>query len=279
MSDEIHVALPTSVLLVEPPGLPRLMKAYQILRYSSIFGVEKVVFYKDFSTSERSHEESAVFLEKVWSYYRTPPYLRKKLIPIDRDLRGVGLLPPLRLEAFHVSRKPYKGQVRLAHVKNTREGCLADIGVGEEYLVKGECKEGLRQVRVIDVDSRVVEVIEALLYTGPEIEFKKSLREVVDEYAGRSLLLATDRRGRVPPIHEYAGRIARTMLVLFGSPSHGLFEMAVAEGFNLRMYVEDVWNTIPGQRVVTVRSEEALVITLGLINILRKTWAGLRPVE
>jgi predicted SPOUT superfamily RNA methylase MTH1 len=255
------------------------MKAYQILRYSSIFGVGKIVFYKDFSTSERSHEESAVFLEKVWNYYRTPPYLRKKLIPIDRDLRGVGLLPPLRLEAFHVSRKLYKGQVRLAHVKKTREGCLADVGVGEEYFVKGECKEGIKQVRVVDVDRRVVEVTEGGLYTGPELKFKKSLREVVDEYAGRSLILATDRRGRVPPIHEYAGRLNKTMLVLFGSPSHGLFEMAVAEGFNLRMYVEDVWNTIPGQRVVTVRSEEALVITLGIINVLGKTWAGLQPAE
>jgi predicted SPOUT superfamily RNA methylase MTH1 len=265
----VHVVLPSSVLTVEPPGLPRLLKAYQILRYSSIFGVEKAVFFKDFSTSEKDHGVARAFIEKVWNYYKTPPYLRRKLVPLDRDLRGVGILPPLRLESFHVSKRPYTGQVRPALVKRLADGCFADIGVGEDFYVEGECREGVRQVRVVDPVKKVVELTETKLYMGPEVAFKNSLREVLEEYTGKSFLLATDRRGRIPSLVADAKRLTgKKVVVLFGSPSHDLFEMSVAEGFNLRMFVDDVWNTIPGQKVVTVRTEEALVITLGIVNML-----------
>ncbi|WP_440060065.1 putative RNA uridine N3 methyltransferase [Thermogladius sp. 4427co] len=271
MEHVVRVALPTSILTVEPPGLPRFLKAYQILRFSSIFGVGEVVFFREFSTPEKSHRKAVDLLDKVWRYYETPPYLRKKLVPLDEDLRWVGLLPPLRLEAFEVSRNIYKGQVRLGYIAKAKNGlCEADIGVGEKYVVRGECIEGVQPVRVLDPKEKIVEVASSTLYNGPRLEVKQSLREVIEAYVGRAFILATDRKGRVPRLDSgLVSRLGEDIIVLFGGPKHGLFEIAVAEGFSLQSMVDDVWNTIPGQKVATVRTEEALIITLGLINLVR----------
>ncbi|MEM1555106.1 MAG: putative RNA uridine N3 methyltransferase, partial [Desulfurococcaceae archaeon] len=58
-----------------------------------------------------------------------------------------------------------------------------------------------------------------------------------------------------------------SLLILFGSPKHGLYELASAEGFSLEEKVNVVWRTIVNQMVKTVRTEEALIGTLTVINM------------
>ncbi|MEM4827418.1 MAG: putative RNA uridine N3 methyltransferase, partial [Desulfurococcaceae archaeon] len=60
------------------------------------------------------------------------------------------------------------------------------------------------------------------------------------------------------------------LLILFGSPKYDLFELSEQEHFRIQEYADFIWNTVPDQKVTTVRTEEALVITLAIVNIYLK---------
>ena len=89
---------------------------------------------------------------------------------------------------------------------------------------------------------------------------------------GRYLIVGTSRLGR--PIHEAAGRLAEAalragrVLLVFGSPSEGLYDMAAREGLDIDEACDFVLNTLPGQGVATVRTEEAVLATLAVLNFI-----------
>ncbi len=82
------------------------------------------------------------------------------------------------------------------------------------------------------------------------------------------LKIATSRKG--DPLGQVAKRMridlhnAQGAMLLFGSPSRGLFELL---GKDLRDRSSYVVNLYSGQRVVSVRTEEALFSTLYLVEL------------
>ena len=94
------------------------------------------------------------------------------------------------------------------------------------------------------------------------------------------VVLGTSRLGT--PLHEVLGefwravRDASELLVVFGSPSEGLYDIASREGFELDEACDFVLNTIPGQGVATVRTEEAVLATLAILNLLISISRGRR---
>ena len=58
------------------------------------------------------------------------------------------------------------------------------------------------------------------------------------------------------------------VLVAFGAPTQGLYEIAEREGVKLDDLADYVINSIPNQATETVRTEEALYATLSLLNVL-----------
>jgi len=87
---------------------------------------------------------------------------------------------------------------------------------------------------------------------------------------GFDLTIATARLGVA--FREAADEIsakwsrAHSVLVAFGAPSRGLYEIAEEEGAKLEAIVDFVVNTIPEQGTATVRTEEALLATLAIFN-------------
>jgi hypothetical protein len=59
-------------------------------------------------------------------------------------------------------------------------------------------------------------------------------------------------------------------LVAFGSPRLGLKEILVQEGKSPDDVFNFFVNTVPGQNVATVRTEEAVFISLGVLNAMRQ---------
>ena len=57
-------------------------------------------------------------------------------------------------------------------------------------------------------------------------------------------------------------------MIVFGSASKGIFEILSEENINPNHVSDFILNTVPDQNVSTVRTEEALNITLGILNIL-----------
>ena len=266
----IRVALPSSILSVEHSLLMKSIRIHQVARWTSIFNVVEVVFYKEPSTLINEFKKHVELIEDHWKYFFTPPYLRKRLVPLKPSLKHVGSLPPIRLNIFNVDKKPRKNEKRLGYVYRGRDGALlALIGDTVPYrVIDGDCekKQDLALLLVVDVDEYAVKCIDEPVYRGPLLKFKSSLREVVDEYRKVSVIIATDRKGEYVKSDIVNKLRGSDLLLLFGSPKYDLFEISNQEGFRIEDYVDYVWNTVPGQQVVTVRTEEALIITLGVLN-------------
>jgi len=58
------------------------------------------------------------------------------------------------------------------------------------------------------------------------------------------------------------------VLVAFGSPKQGLREILAHEGIKMEDIDAMTINTVPHQGTETVRTEEAIYITLAVINII-----------
>jgi hypothetical protein len=89
------------------------------------------------------------------------------------------------------------------------------------------------------------------------------------------LVIATSRYGS--PLTEIAEKLAEkwekanSVLVAFGAPSQGLADIIRREGFSLSDVADFVVNTIPMQGTETVRTEEALLASLGSIRCVLET--------
>jgi hypothetical protein len=97
----------------------------------------------------------------------------------------------------------------------------------------------------------------------------KPLGKFVREY-GADLVIATSRHGQIihKLLHEISAKWKGRILILFGSPSEGLREILTRENLRMEDVSDFIVNTIPRQGVRTVRTEEALISTLAIFNVL-----------
>jgi predicted SPOUT superfamily RNA methylase MTH1 len=85
-----------------------------------------------------------------------------------------------------------------------------------------------------------------------------------------NLVIATSRKGK--PITQVMDALnekwktSKKILVAFGAPTQGLYEIVVQEHRELEDIAHFVVNTIPNQGTETVRTEEALYATLAVLN-------------
>jgi len=266
----ITVAIPSSILSVESGLLLKTLKVHQVIRFCSIFGVSSIAVYKDPFTNARDHEAYLKLFKKIHNYLLTPPYLRKKLVQLDQDLRFIGATYPLRIKIFDVTRSGRIGELRIGLL--TERGVEAGLGSVVEVENTSECRkfrDNLVVIKIVSLKPLRAVCVDDLPYLGPTLEDYSDLLSVIESRRKRgAYVLATSRFGKTPSVRDLLmlGGYSE-LLILFGSPSYGLYEIARAEGFELERFVDDVWNTVPRQRVKTVRTEEALIATLSLVNM------------
>jgi len=277
----IAVALPSTALAETNSLLEKTVKVGFMARALAIFKVEQLVIYRD----ETEDIDERALLGKLFNYLACPQYLRKKIFPLDPDLKYVGLLPPLNTPN-HPTEKSVKDLPEVCY----REGLvigkrgkryLADVGVevplafqssrelrrGDKVVLRIVKKEG--QV----AEAREIERSEVPYYFGFVIDVTDlNLKELISSFKRDSLVIATSKYGR--EVHKEEQNLLKLMkernklLLIFGSPFRGLYEMAEKEGFDLDDEVHVTLNFVPGQGTKTVRVEEALYSTLAIINFL-----------
>lgn len=273
----LEIALPSSVVSIEHGLLLRTLKIYQIIRYASIFGTKKIIIYYDSFIPRTIDKKVKSLIKKIHNYLIIPPYLRKKLMPLDKDLKFVGALPPLRLNIYDVSMKPRPNEIRVCLIRRRNDKFTADCGLKKEVLIidnESNIREGLGLVRIIDtyrLIGKYIDKYDSNVYLGPSIDFERSLKSIIERKQDTSTcIIATSKYGVIPKAEDIRRALFNKsrLLVLFGSPYGGLYEIAENEGWELEDRIKYIWNTVPGQHVKTIRTEEALIITLGLINLL-----------
>ena len=273
------VAVPASVISDTPHLREKTAKVGLIGRAAAIFRVDEIVVYRD-DPKERQTSDLEL-LATLLSYLETPQYLRKRLFKLEPRLQYAGILPPLRTPHHPASGRvedlrvgEYREGVVLSDVK---EGLLVDIGVEQAALLREkEHKPRERLTLQVVKASGRVEVQAANRadipeYWGYKVKVERnSLRKAV-ENARVDLAVGTSRKGTeigcVAAELADKWKTAGSILVVFGSPARGLFEIAADENIQLERLLHFVVNTVPCQGTETVRTEEAVLATLAVLNV------------
>ncbi|KAG5627865.1 hypothetical protein H5410_013083 [Solanum commersonii] len=267
--------------------------AGQIARASTIFRIDEVVVFDNIGSSvdcsdptmeDGSHddESGAAFLFRILKYMETPQYLRKSLFPMHNNLRYVGSLPPL--DAPHHLRKhewaPYREGVTVKDRNLTSGGTLVDVGLSKPVAVDQVIAPGIRVTvsmgaeRNLDagiphqVVSSSTPMEDAGMYWGYKVRYAPNISSVFKNCpykGGYDHLIGTSEHGVVMKSSDLTLPSFRHLLIAFGGLA-GL-EECIEEDNNLKgksaKEVFDLYlNTCPHQGSRTIRTEEAILISL-----------------
>lgn len=245
-----------------------------VARSLAIFRVEKVVIYQD-ESSDRAQRE-ALLLEKILRFQETPQYLRKHLFKMDSSLAYVGVLPPLRTPHHPNRANPEPGQLREGIVVESGAASMVDVGFDLEARVRAHLNRLQRvTVRITRVEphleGELVPKTGLHIYWGFTVSRENhALREIIEK-GDQDLTICTSRKGtdvREAMVGLQARwRLSKRPLLLFGSPRHGVPEILSNNGAGTAGLDFSI-NMVPLQGVETVRTEEALLSTLAVLNLL-----------
>lgn len=273
------IAFPASVISDVPHLREKTSKVGLIGRAAAIFGVDEIVVYRD-SPREKQTEELDL-IATLLSYLETPQYLRKRLFKLEPRLQYAGILPPLRTPHHPSSGRAadlrvgdYREGVVLSAVK---EGLEVDVGVEQPALLRNRqhAVDERLTLQIVKTAGRVevqaANRMDVPDYWGYRVTVERdSLKQAVDNVKA-DLAVGTSRKGA--EIANTVGKIApkwktaSIILVVFGSPARGLYEIAADEGVRLEELLDFVVNTVPGQGTETVRTEEAVLASLAVLNV------------
>jgi predicted SPOUT superfamily RNA methylase MTH1 len=270
---ETTILIPSSTTMESRDERIRTLKVGTIARAAAVFRVDRIVIYRD------AEFDDSRFISRVLQYAETPQYLRKRLFPRERDLRYVGILPPLRTPHHPTSSKVSTlkvGEFRVGLVVDevgSDNGAWVDIGVECPLPLKTARRFRVGQrlnVRVFSLKPLAAEPVdrsEIPHYWGYETEVIPNLDGHIR--STESLVVATSRQGTpaTPDLLAQTVRQGRKrgLEVVFGSPARGVDAFLSSE----TMEGCCVINTIPHQGTETVRLEEAIVATLSQVNLMR----------
>ncbi|KAJ9182074.1 hypothetical protein P3X46_006105 [Hevea brasiliensis] len=290
----VSIAVPGSIINNAQSLELATRLAGQIARAATIFRIDEVVVFDDKSNSVNEHptvntgsnsddsESGAAFLVRILRYLETPQYLRKALFPKHNSLRFVGLLPPL--DAPHHLRKhewaPYREGVTLKEKATNFQGTPVDVGLSKNVVIDQVLEPGIRVTvlmgtnRNLDADlpRQVVSLSkpkeEAGIYWGYRVRYASNISSVFNACpyeGGYDYLIGTSEHGQIINSSELSLPIFRHLLIAFGGLAgleESIEEDSNLEGKNVRDVFDSYLNTCPHQGSRTIRTEEAIFISL-----------------
>ena len=153
-----------------------------------------------------------------------------------------------------------------------------DVGLESTLACRGDVPVGTRiSVRLTNVGKilvgEIVEPSKISIYWGYRVRQPKFKLGSLLEKERIGLRIGTSRYGtRVldvwPQISNSLKNVG-SVLVAFGSPRLGLREILSQEGKTPDGVFDFFINTVPDQNVATVRTEEAVLASLALLNLMR----------
>jgi len=265
----VSLLIPSSYTEESPDPRIKTYKVGQMARAAAIFRVDEIVIYRT------KGPDDTRFISTVLRYAETPQYLRKALFPMQDALRFAGVIPPLRIPSHTVSHEAEYREGIVTNVGSDRS-VRVDVGIDSPIPLETPAralKKGERiSVRICSRSNsaELVNKKDIPLYWGYEVKTAKSLHDALAEIDG--LRIATSVKGQpldVKLLSEIGEKAKQRdkVSVAFGSPSKGLDAILLEEGHKLEDHSSYVVNAVPDQGASTVRTEEAVFITLGLLNL------------
>ncbi|MEM2841845.1 MAG: putative RNA uridine N3 methyltransferase, partial [Thermoproteota archaeon] len=253
------------------------LRCAQIARVATIFRVDKILIYLD--ELSKSSFRCQSLMSKHLKYLALPQYLRRRVFPRDSSLKYVGVMPPLRAPSHSVPRKMSEckpGDLRFGFLVKHGSSLMLEAGLEKPLVVQGERARPneVALVRILDPERGTCEVVkkeDVRLYLNYEVMTPhKRLGELLLKKAASYLRIGTSRLGvSVFDIERdlmAKVKVSRRVLVAFGSPKEGLHQILSREGYRCEDFFDFLINTAPLQGAVTIRTEEAVAISLATLN-------------
>uniref|UniRef100_A0A915HMR4 Uncharacterized protein n=1 Tax=Romanomermis culicivorax TaxID=13658 RepID=A0A915HMR4_ROMCU len=227
-------------------------------------------------------------LSRILQFLECPQYLRKQLFPLHKDLQYAGLLNPL--DCLHHFRSddlsvPYREGVVVDKPTKSGTGAYCNAGLSKEVYIDQSVQSGIRVTLKLDqtdenspkhhFKGKVVSPLEPKrkqgLYWGYTVRIARNISCVFDESTfpgGYDLTIGTSDKGHnidsVATLPDF-----RHLMIMFGGVS-GL-ESCVENDQSVKdddpsklfhLYL----NTCPDQGSRTIRTEEAILISMGALR-------------
>eukprot|EP00850_Spirogloea_muscicola_P013053 SM000087S23335 [mRNA] locus=s87:34262:39069:- [translate_table: standard] len=290
----VSIALPGSVIDNTQSLELATVLAGQLARAAAIF---QIVVFDDGDhgpsrprrwRTEGEDSTGGAFMARVLQYLETPQYLRKTLIPMHKDLRFAGVLPPL--DAPHQPRAnewcSYREGVVLeapaGKARQKQGGCAVDVGLYQEVRLKEKVPSGLRVTVAMGANRELLTAGALLsavppsepreqegLYWGYTVRLTRGLSRVLTgcPFGGEyDYTIGTSEHGEQVKQVDLVLPAFKHLLVVFGGLA-GLEESAelddALEVKEASCLFDRYLNTCPGQGSRTIRTEEACLISLG----------------
>lgn len=279
-SKRISIAIPASVVSDTPHLREKTAKIGLIGRAAAIFRVDRIIIYPDRPRVNQTYDANEI--AALLSYMETPQYLRKRLFHLEPNLQYAGILPPLRTAHHPLNRQVKKlkiGECREAvTLSHTKLGMLIDMGVEQTALIMNRQLPANKRVtvKVVKKDPRIeVEIVDRESipgYWGYSIVTEKHAFGEIVQTKDFGVTIATSKYGC--PVNSVVDKVAEkwrtasSILLAFGAPASGLNEIVKQEGLKLDDLVDFVVNMVPEQGTETIRTEEALIASLAVLNTL-----------
>jgi predicted SPOUT superfamily RNA methylase MTH1 len=279
MGKKLSIAIPASVISDTPHLREKTSKVGLIGRAAAIFRVAEIIIYEDSPQIDQRSDMELIAL--LLNYMDAPQYLRKRMFKLQSSLEYAGILPPLRTPHHPLSGKTKHlkvGEYREGLVLSpTKDGWLVDIGVQRPALLRQkQFTAGERLTTQVVTTEKLVEVQvvsrdDFPIYWGYMVHAKRQSFVQLVKGGEFDLCIATARLGN--SFKEVADKMgekwstSQRILVAFGAPSRGLHEIAASDRVELSQIVDFVINTVPNQGTLTVRTEEALLSSLAILNV------------
>jgi len=274
---ELEIAIPSNILEDCQSLYTKSQKLSLIARSASIFQINKIYIYKV------KRRDDSNFISLLLNYLVTPQYLRKKSFPVLHDLKYAGILSPLKIPSHLVLKdllsftnsQPRQGLI-LKYNKKTNSSII-DLGLNKLGVLHGKFPIG-DIITVIPSISRPNEFISVKQskpnkYWGYKVDVINSF-SVLSENKSFDFKIITTKSGKNLQ-HMYESlfdsvnrKTQMKILIVFGSPKHGVLEIIKNEKILVNFNDFLLLNLFPNQGVETIRSEEAILGTLSIINMM-----------
>lgn len=301
----LSIAIPSSII---DNAQSKELRAYlvgQIARTCAIFKVDEIVIYHD-SEHKGTVKDKLRFCLTNLQYLETPQYLRKTLFPFCDDLVLAGLMNPLDI-SHHLRTTEYckyrEGIVLKRPVKDNK-GCWVDIGLRKYCYLDVSLPEKTRVTIRLDKECQQLhektelninndnnmknytgKIVSSLvpkskgLYWGYLVRVADSFEDVFTGsiFNGKKydLIIGTSDKGEDCEKLELKKNYNHAIIILGGIQGiEGVVESdekSKIKGNEIQKLFDVYVNTCPNQGSRTIRTEEALMITLAALQYkLRK---------
>ena len=281
-SRPVSIAIPASFIDVRENLAQQTIQISRIARAAAIFRVDEIVVYPD--QSSRAQARQRRLITSILEYMETPQYLRKYLFAKQSELRYAGLLPPLRTPHHPVEKRAQMlrdGDLREGYAFYHKGRTVVDVGVERPLPLQNQLPRNAPGRVTVHIKRPAEDLLEASLaspnarreYWGYRVtDAQRPLADFLSQASSQSLIVATSRKGTpvgdVWTALQTRWREATRVLILFGSHAEGLTEIMRRQGHELISVAHYVINTIPSQGVATVRTDEAVLLTLAVFRLL-----------